>query len=506
MDLVTLALLAGIALLVFLGFLIGIIWFVRRKSTAKSGREKSKKSTAKKQLTKLSSSKVAESDDDTEPEYQSPDSPESVTSAPVATPPKPTTPAITSEDDTGEKIRILIVDDNPGTRENVERLLYFEGDMEVIGQAVNGREGIEKAVELKPHIVLMDINMPDMDGITATKEMGQQIPYSQVVIMSVQSDQHYMRQAMAAGARDFQPKPFTSEELVNCLRRVYNIGLPMYQQYEAIKRAKELQPQQPDKGGAPGEGNALVIAVYSPKGGVGTSAIAANLAVALHQEQGDVVLFDTVFQAGDIQVHLNTRPTRTISDLIHEGDLEVDLLPDILLPHESGIKLLLAPTQPQFADFITPPMITSIISELKKQFKIVVIDTGTHLSDRTLTVLEAADYTLLVIVPELPAIKSAKLYLEVAEQLDFDPTRIMIAVNRANMPGGIRPNQIEKVLKVQGTYPIPYDLKMRTALNRGTAICQRDAHAPSAQAIVNMARHMWQRITEPNSVSVKEVA
>ena len=65
------------------------------------------------------------------------------------------------------------------------------------------------AVELKPHIVLMDINMPDMDGITATQKMGLQIPFSQVIIMSVQSDQHYMKQAMAAGARDFQPKPFS---------------------------------------------------------------------------------------------------------------------------------------------------------------------------------------------------------------------------------------------------------------------------------------------------------
>jgi len=322
----------------------------------------------------------------------------------------------------------------------------------------------------------------------------------------VQSDSHYMKQAMSAGARDFQPKPFTSEELVNCLRRVYNIGVPMYQQYEAIERMGAQQAAQPNRRGVEGEPNALVIAVYSPKGGVGTSAIAANLAVALHQEQGDVVLVDSVFQAGDIQVHLNTRPTRTVSDLVHEGDLEVDLLTDILLPHESGIKLLLAPSQPQFADFITVPMVTSIIDQLKKQFKIIVIDTETQLTDRTLTVLEAADYTLLVIVPELPAIKSAKLYLEIVEQLDFDPKHIMVAVNRANMPGGVRPDQIEKVLKIQGTYLIPYDLKMRAALNRGAAICQQDSHAPSAQAITNMARDMWQRITEADPEAIKEVA
>ena len=94
------------------------------------------------------------------------------------------------------------------------------------------------AIELKPHIVLMDINMPDMDGITATQKMSLQSPFSQVVIMSVQNDQHYMKRAMAAGARDFQAKPFTSEELVGCVRRVYNLGLRTYQQFEAAEHAK----------------------------------------------------------------------------------------------------------------------------------------------------------------------------------------------------------------------------------------------------------------------------
>jgi len=502
MDLVTIALVAGITLILLVVFLIGVIWFVRRRSATKSSSKKPKN----KLKTSVKEPQPEEAEDFEPSEVARPESSPKPAVAPPVSAPTPG-PAVSAIDDhTGEKIRILIVDDNPGTRDNVTRLLYFEDDLEVIGQAVNGREGIEMAVELKPHIVLMDINMPDMDGITATEQMGVKVPFSQVVIMSVQSDSHYMKQAMSAGARDFQPKPFTSEELVNCLRRVYNIGVPMYQQYEAIERMGAQQAAQPNRRGVEGEPNALVIAVYSPKGGVGTSAIAANLAVALHQEQGDVVLVDSVFQAGDIQVHLNTRPTRTVSDLVHEGDLEVDLLTDILLPHESGIKLLLAPSQPQFADFITVPMVTSIIDQLKKQFKIIVIDTETQLTDRTLTVLEAADYTLLVIVPELPAIKSAKLYLEIVEQLDFDPKHIMVAVNRANMPGGVRPDQIEKVLKIQGTYLIPYDLKMRAALNRGAAICQQDSHAPSAQAITNMARDMWQRITEADPEAIKEVA
>ena len=68
-----------------------------------------------------------------------------------------------------EKIQVLIVDDIPETRENLRKLLYFENDIEVVGAAISGEEGIQMAKDLEPHIVLMDINMPGMDGITSSE-------------------------------------------------------------------------------------------------------------------------------------------------------------------------------------------------------------------------------------------------------------------------------------------------------------------------------------------------
>jgi pilus assembly protein CpaE len=409
----------------------------------------------------------------------------------------------TAKSDGEEKIRILIVDDNPDTRENVGRLLYFEKDLEVIGQAVNGRHGIEMALKFKPHIVLMDINMPDMDGITATREMGVVAPFSQVIIMSVQAEQHYMKQAMAAGARDFQPKPFTADELVNCIKRVYKIGLPIYQQLEAAGQSlgqfiPQTQTDTPQSEGAP------VIAVYSPKGGIGVSTLAANLAVTLQQEYGDVVLMDADLQFGDILVHLNTKATRTASDLVHDGELDVELVPEIVLAHNSGLKLLLGPTRPEQADSISPEMVGEIVKSLKKHFKLVVIDTASQLNDKTLMVLENSDYILLVTAPELPAIKSTKLFLELTEQLEFAPDKVGVVINRANVPGGVLPDKIEKALKLQHTYRIPYDIKLHDAINRGQTITQQDTSAPSAQALTYLARELWKKLVE-SKASVTEV-
>ncbi len=408
-----------------------------------------------------------------------------------------------------DKIRILIVDDNRGTRENVSRLLYFENDLEVIGQAVNGRQGIEMAVELKPHIVLMDINMPDTDGITATREMSVKVPYSQVIIMSVQAEQHYMKQAMAAGARDFQPKPFTSDELISCIRRVYERALPHYRHFEGVKRSEIQRASQPQVEANPSERSAPIIAVYGPKGGIGTSTIAVNLAVAFQQKHGEVALFDTDLQFGDISVHLNTRPSRTISDAIHQGELDTELLPELMLAHNSGLKLLLAPPQPELADAVTPAMLASTLKELKKRFKLVVVDTGTQLNDKTLNVLDHVDYILLITTPELPAIKSAKLFLELAPQLELASDRLEVVINRSTLPGGIAPDKVEKVLKLSQSHHIPYDPRIHTAINRGVSVIQQDSGAPSARAIEHVAALLWRKFGfgETKDVAVaKELA
>jgi pilus assembly protein CpaE len=336
-------------------------------------------------------------------------------------------------------------------------------------------------------------------------------PYSQVIMMSVQAEQHYMKRAMAAGARDFQPKPFTADELINCIHRVYQIGLPIYRKIEAAEKAQAqsaAQKPQQAKAGSGGE-STPVIAVYSPKGGIGTSAIAINLAVALQQTQGDIVLMDGDLQFGDISVHLNTRPTRTISDLVHEAEVDVELIPEVVLAHSSGLKLLLAPSMPQLADTITIDMIPKIIKGLKSHFKAVVVDTSSQLTDITLNLLENADFILVVTSPELPAIKSAKLFLELAGQLEFDPNGLGVVINRVNLPGGVHHDQIGKVLKLERTHLVPYDQRLYMTMYRGISINQQEPGAPSAQAIAHLTRVIWRELTEVEpmeAVPVRAVA
>src|SRR5262245_60034245 len=117
-------------------------------------------------------------------------------------------------------IRVLIVDDIAETRENIRKLLQFESDIEVIGMARSGKEAVQQARDTKPHVILMDINMPDMDGIQATEIIVREVPLAQIIIVSVQSDTDYLRRAMLAGARDFLSKPPPADDLINAIRRL----------------------------------------------------------------------------------------------------------------------------------------------------------------------------------------------------------------------------------------------------------------------------------------------
>ena len=121
-----------------------------------------------------------------------------------------------------DKIRALIVDDVAATRENIKKLMEFHPEIEAVGQAGTGEEAIALAKALRPDVILMDINMPGMDGIEATERLSLEVPDAAVIIMSVQGEQEYLRRAMMAGAKNYLTKPFTGDELIHAAKDAYN--------------------------------------------------------------------------------------------------------------------------------------------------------------------------------------------------------------------------------------------------------------------------------------------
>lgn len=391
------------------------------------------------------------------------------------------------------KIRVLIVDDIPETRDNLKKLLYFEDDIEIIDAASNGREGVEKAAALHPDIVLMDINMPGMDGIQASELISQTDPNIQVVMMSVQGEADYLRRSMLAGAREFLIKPFSSEELANSLRRVNQL---------AATRAK-LQPQlqvAPPPQDTAGNGQpstpqkprgSKIIALYSPKGGVGVTTITVNLAIALREEtRARVAVVDASFQFGDVGVLLNLPANRTMADIVEaKNDPDEELLNGILAAHSSGIKVLLAPPAPEQAELVTPDHIRKTLDVMKKMFDYIVVDTGKSISDPLLAVLDAAEQIILLSTADISALKDAKLFFEVTQKLEYPSSKVLLVLNRYDGKTGINARDVEGNIKHPVTGMIPREDKATNlALTRGIPVIITQKGISFSQSITAMAR------------------
>ncbi|MCM3020260.1 response regulator [Priestia megaterium] len=120
------------------------------------------------------------------------------------------------------KIKILIADDHHVVRKGLVFFLQTQPDLEIVGEASNGEEAVKLATSLEPHIVLMDLSMPVLDGIEATKELKKQAPHIQVMILTSFSDQDHVIPALEAGASGYQLKESDPDELVAAIRKLMN--------------------------------------------------------------------------------------------------------------------------------------------------------------------------------------------------------------------------------------------------------------------------------------------
>ena len=392
-----------------------------------------------------------------------------------------------------EKITLLIVDDISETRENLRKLLYFEPDIEIIGMAASGREAIDKAKALQPNIVLMDINMPDMDGITASQQIGRMAPACQVIMMSVQSEADYLRRSMLAGAMDFLTKPFTSEELSSSIHRVYEMSASRRVLAPSSAAADDETP------GGPGAGTAArrsqpggkLLLVYSPKGGTGCSTVAINTAIALQQVTSKkVALVDASLQFGDVAVLLDLRGNHSITEAVAQIDtLDIEQLLAIMSPHQSGIKVLAAPPAPEMAEAVTSDHLKTILGLLRREFAYIVMDTWRYLDDMVLSTMDLADRILVVMAPEVPSLKGTKQFFDTVEALQFPADRIDLVLNQVLVREGIRPENVEENLKHSIAIQLPFDTRIvRQAANRGLPLIMIEPNHPLAQSFVVFAR------------------
>lgn len=400
-----------------------------------------------------------------------------------------------------DKVRVLIVDDVAETRENVRKLLQFETDIEVIGTARTGKEAVQLTFDIKPDVVLMDINMPDMDGITATETIRQRDQVAQIVILSVQGDPNYMRRAMLAGARDFLTKPPMADELISAIRRAGQMAHATRAknvQMEAVSPVASVAGSQLN---FPGISNGKVIMVYSPKGGTGVTTLAVNLAITLHNDETRAILVDAKLQYGDVAVFLNEQGKNTILDLTSRADeLEPEVVESVVIKHAvSGLRVLAAPARPEQAEQVSAEQFTKMLKYLRQNYAYIVIDTASALDDITLAALDGCDIIVLAVTQDIPAIKNCRLFLDLLDTIGSLRERVCFVMNKYDKRISITPEKVGENLKQPVVGVIPLDERVVIpSVNRGVPFMVDNKAQPSARAVFALAEAVRKQIEKIN--------
>lgn len=358
-------------------------------------------------------------------------------------------------------IKIIIADDVQEMRDMIEKMLMTSDlEYEIVGFCANGAEVVDLMQKKKADIILMDINMPIMNGLEATRIICEKYPQVRVIIMSVQQESEYLKKAMLAGAKAYLMKPVDIDELVDTIKTTYE----RYQFLDTAAPAK-----------APQTHHAEVISFFSAKGGVGKSMIALNSALLMHDKLGKkVMLVDLDLQFGDIALMVNKQNELTIKEMFDDSPIKTmeDVQPYIH-SYKSGVDMLFAPKDPESAEYISKDQINEVIELLKKHYDVIIIDTGVNYDEVTLNALDHSDRVVIVTNLEVTGLKNTKLSLRVMQSLNYDHQKVKILVNMTNDKFGVTKANVQKAFNYDVIGYLPEDIKLvRNATNTGIPLAQ----------------------------------
>jgi MinD-like ATPase involved in chromosome partitioning or flagellar assembly len=253
-----------------------------------------------------------------------------------------------------------------------------------------------------------------------------------------------------------------------------------------------VRPVRPRPPRRPGRGRAEVVVVFSGKGGVGTSLVATNLAVALAAEQERVALIDLDLQFGDVAVmlHAEGHPT-AIDALAQQGEqVDIEFIEEVMAPGPEGVRALLAPASPEFADLVNTASLRAILRELAKTYDHIVVDTPSHLEERNLEAIEMASQIIVVTSFSFAAIKDTKVTLKLLQSLGVDRDSICVVLNQTRAKASFQRAEVEDSLRFRVLTVLPFEPKVDDYFDNGQQIVTADPKAEFSKQFRVLVDHV----------------
>lgn len=379
---------------------------------------------------------------------------------------------------------ILIVDDSPTGVAELRGLLESEGF--TVLTALRAEEALDLLDSAKVDIAVTEALLPGMDGFQFVERVRDNPRYTNlpVIMLTVRSSKEDYTRGFEAGANEYFVKPLEPIKLVAAVR-----GLIARSDLGRLERppvlARSALPARPDE---PGK----VMTLFSLKGGVGTTTIAVNLAVAIKQAapSARVGLIDLSLEQGHSALLLDVVPTSTIAEWAQEDLTEADayLLNQYFVQHRTGVSLLAAPNAPEQAETVRPAVVRQILQLAPQVFDYVVVDTASAFNDITLAALDLANLIILPLTPDMASLKSATSVLRVLKAVKIPDERIHLILNEIVPRAGLTRQQMENSLGRPITVIPHAGADFIEAANQGMPIVTVSPPGAAARAIIDLAR------------------
>lgn len=384
-------------------------------------------------------------------------------------------------------VRVLVVPGPDPIGDWVASVLKSEEDMLVVGLVRDVRQVIASIGRLSPDLILVDIGSGVVEQADLFEHMAAAATGASIIVLAVLNQMELVRQATLRGAHSFLLKPFSEGELLASVRQAYALTVQ--------RRAGLAQRPALPSGSLPEPSSeAEMISVFSPKGGVGCTTIATNLAVALRMVTGkSTILMDGDLGFGDVDTALDITSGSSMSTLLAELEAPGDLiLSKSLVSHSSGVRVLLAPPYLEAADAIPAQDLKQLLARLISLGQgYLVVDTWSTLDDRTLAILDMSHHLLVVAAPQVTALRDVHRFLEVLQLLDYDLAKTMVILNNCYHPSNLRVSDVERSLGHDIAYSIDYaPHHVASSLNRGVPLVQEYPDSPVARSILELAKQI----------------
>jgi len=355
-----------------------------------------------------------------------------------------------------------------GSAEGVKEVLGRSGFSELV-EAHSRAEVIGLMRESHFDVVMVSLQDIESTEMVALEREIRKNSDMAVIGTSTSADPTLILRAMRAGIAEFLVQPYSSEELAGAVERL------------TWRSRSEVQA---------GE----LLAVYSGKGGLGTTSLAVNVAQALATTRTNsrVALADLVVTGGDVRLFLNLKQTYDLGDLVAKGDkVDSELLNSLLTPCPGGVWALPTGDNPELDDVFDASTISSIVGLLRAHFGMTVVDCEHHLTDRTLAALDAADRVLLVTHLSIPSLRSTQRTLSICRRLGYDNEKLCVVVNRFQSADVLAPREAEELLQCDIFWRLPNDYQLSAAsLNNGVPVVLHEPNSKLARSYIDLARKL----------------